>query len=241
MENSIYLGLSKQMVLRTDMDIIANNIANMNTTGYRGQNTLFDEYVSKPRGYDDASSFVEDRGQYEVTDPGPISFTGNPLDVSLFGPGFMGVQGPTGEVMYTRAGDFQRSAEGILTTSAGYPVADPGGANIVIPAGSTEVKIDERGFVSNQDGTVGQIQIAEFADLQDIKPFGHGLYMTDQAPLPPENTRMKQGQLEGSNIKPVVEMSRMIETLREFQTVQNILKSENDRLRGAIQKLTGGG
>lgn len=239
MENSIYLGLSKQMVLRTDMNIIANNIANMNTTGYRGQNTLFDEYISKPRGYDDPLSFVEDRGQYEVTDPGSIQFTGNPLDVAVNGPGFIGVQAPNGEIMYTRAGDFQRSAEGVITTSAGYPVAAAGGANIVIPAGSTEVKIDEQGFVSNQDGQIGQIQVVEFEDLQDIEPFGHGLYMTDQATQAPANTRVMQGQLEGSNVQPVIEMTKMIETLRAFQSVQNILKTENDRLRGAIQKLTG--
>ncbi|HRQ61733.1 MAG TPA: flagellar hook-basal body complex protein, partial [Alphaproteobacteria bacterium] len=89
MENSIYLGLSRQMVLRTNMNIVANNVANMNTPGYRGQNTLFEEYVSDPRGSDDPLSFVYDYGQYEDTKQGPLSATSNPLDVALNGPGFM--------------------------------------------------------------------------------------------------------------------------------------------------------
>ena len=107
MENSIYLGLSRQMTLRTNMDIIANNVANMNTPGYRGQNLIFREYLSEHRrtgevDTDDPLSFVYDQGQYEITTPGPVSFTGNPLDVSVIGPGFMGVQGPGSIVGWRR-------------------------------------------------------------------------------------------------------------------------------------------
>lgn len=244
MENSIYLGLSRQMVLKNNMDIIANNVANMNTSGFRGQNLLFSEYVSDPKGPDtidkenDALSFVMDRGQYEVTEAGPVSFTGNQLDVALNGPGFMGIQSPGGEIAYTRAGNFQLDANGTLVTAAGYPVADTGGGAITIPQGSSEIKIDDRGFVSNQDGQIGQIMIAEFQNPQTLKPSGNGLYTTQDAALPPTNTVMKQGSLEGSNVKPVVEMTRMIETLRSFQTTQKILETENERLLGAIDKLS---
>ncbi len=244
MENSIYLALSRQMTLQTNMDIVANNIANMNTTGYRGQNLIFEEFISDPRhdapdGVDDPLSFVWNKGQYDDTSPGSVSVTGNSLDVSLDGPGFLGIQGPGGQINYTRAGDFQLSAEGILASSAGFAVAGAGGGNIVIPPGSSEVKIDEKGVVSNQDGQLGQLMLVEFENLQKLEPLGDNMYKTDAAPIPPANTRVKQGTLEGSNVNSVVEVTRMIETLRDFQATQNILKTENERLRGAIQKLTG--
>lgn len=238
MENSIYLGLSRQIVLRDNMDIIANNIANMNTSGYRAQSLLFEEYLEKNRKDFDPMSFVSDRGQYDDTSPGSMSTTGNPLDIALAGPGFIGVLGPGGTLAYSRAGNMQMDAAGTLLTAAGFPVSTAGGGTITVPQGSTEIRIDEGGIVSNQDGPVGQIMLAEFENLQELYPIGDTLYRTDAAPLPPENTRVRQGHLEGSNVKPVIEMTRMIETLRSYQSMQNLLQTENDRLRGAIQKLT---
>ncbi|MCC6598360.1 MAG: flagellar basal-body rod protein FlgF [Alphaproteobacteria bacterium] len=238
MENSIYLGLSRQMVLRNNMDIVANNIANMNTSGYRAQNLMFEEYVSKDKQDFDPMSFVYDRGQYKDTAPGSLTPTGNPLDIALTGPGFIGVQEPGGAIAYSRAGSLQTDAAGTLLNSAGYPVASAGGASIVIPQGSTEIKIDARGVISNQDGQIGQIMVAEFQNLQTLKPLGDTLYQTTEAPLPAENTHVKQGMLEGSNVKPIIEMTHMVETLRSYQSIQNVLQTENDRLRGAIQKLT---
>ena len=239
MENSIYLGLSRQMTLRTNMDIIANNVANMNTLGYRGQNLVFKEFISDPRGADDELSFVNAQSQYQISTPGSVQITGNSLDVALVGPGYMGVQASDGQIAYSRAGNLQMGADGRLVNSAGLPIADAGGSSITIPSGSTEIKIDNKGFVSNQDGQIGQIMIVEFENIQKLEPIGNGLYKTDAATTPAEKTVIKQGQLENSNVKPVIEMTRMIDTLRSFQSVQKVLETENDRLRGAIQKLTG--
>jgi flagellar basal-body rod protein FlgF len=237
MENSLYVGLSRQNVLSHQMDVIANNIANVNTPGYRGQNLSFKEMVSKPRGADYATSYVYDKQQYQNTDAGPVEFTGNQLDIALEGPGFIGVSTPSGTA-YTRAGNFQMSATGELLTSAGYAVAGSGGGPISIPAGSTEIKIDEKGIISNQDGAVGQLMVSEFSNPQALQPSGNNLYTINEAGQPATDTRVKQGQLEGSNVKPVVEMTRMVDTLRTFQAVQNILQTENERIRTAIQKLT---
>lgn len=237
MENSIYIGLSRQMALSRDMEIISNNIANLSTPGYRGQNLVFEEYLSDPKGTDDPLSFVNDRGQYEITTPGSVRSTSNPLDVALNGPGFMGVLTEEGETVYTRAGDFTMDANGNLLTSAGYSVAGNGGGGITIPANSTEIKIDENGYISNQDGQVGQIMMVEFEDLQELQPLGNNTYATNAAPMDPQNTSMKQGYLEGSNVQPVLEMSRMIEVSRTFQQLQQTLQGEHERLRNAIQKL----
>lgn len=240
MENSLYLGLSRQMVLRTDMQIIANNVANMNTPGFRGQNTIFDEYVSDPKGADDPLSFVLDRGQYQVTKEGPVSKTGNPLDIALVGPGFFSVLSRDGEVGYSRAGNFQLNANSELISSAGRPITDQGGQPIVIPEDSIEINIDEKGTISNQDGEIGQLNIVEFGDVQDLIPFGDNVYKLPAGvnPQPAANTRVSQGMLEGSNIEPVIEMTRMIDTLRTYQSLQRAMSSENERLQEAIRTLT---
>ena len=168
MENSIYLGLSRQIALQSNMEIVANNVANMNTPGFRGQNLIFAEYISDPRGADDPLSFVVDKGEYQATTPGPVRVTGNKLDISVTGPGFIGIQGPGGKTAYTRAGNFQMTPDGTLITPAGFKVASQGGGGIIIPAGSTTISIDDKGAVSNQDGQVGQIMIVEFEDIQQL-------------------------------------------------------------------------
>lgn len=246
MENSIYLALSRQMALQTNMDMIANNIANANTSGYRAQNLLFQEYLADQdvdtidKEADDDLSFVYNRGQYQNESQGTVKFTGNPLDIALNGPGFFGVKGPGGETMYTRSGRFQIDAGGTLTTASGDPVTDAGGATITIPEGSTEISIDDGGFVSNQDGQVGQIGIFEFDNVQELEPHGNTLYRSPNGAQPAQNTVIKQGMLESSNVEPIVEITRMVETLRDFQATQNLLRTENDRMRGMIQRLTGG-
>jgi flagellar basal-body rod protein FlgF len=237
MENSLYLALSKQMAMRTNMDIVANNIANMNTPGFRGQNVVFEEYLSDPRGNEDALSFVYDYGQYDVTKPGSVSQTGNSLDVALNGPGFFGVNGPDGEA-FTRAGNFAMKADGTLITNAGFTVQGNGGGEITIPDGSEYITISEDGRMSNQDGEIGQIKIAEFENLQTLEAIGNNLYKTDAAQQEPANTKAKQGHLEGSNVNSVTEMTRMIEISRGYTSIQKLMEKENERLRSAIQKLT---
>jgi flagellar basal-body rod protein FlgF len=226
------------MVLKDNLDIIANNVANVNTPGYRAQNLLFAEHVAKERGDIDPMSFVYDKGQYKNTLPGPVHVTGNPLDASIEGPGFFGVVGPDGKTYYTRAGNFIMDAEGALFTQSGHPVADAGGSPIVIPTNSTEIKIDDKGVISNQEGQVGQLMVTEFDDPQQLKPYGDNMYATTEQGTPAVTSVVKQGQLEGSNVLAVTEITRMIDTLRNFQSMQNILQAENERMRTAIQRLT---
>ena len=239
MENSIYLALSRQSAMRTDLGIVANNIANMNTAGFRAQNLVFEEFVAKPRGYDDPLSFVANRGQYDVTDPGPVQITSNPLDIALEGPGFISIQGPSGEIAYSRNGNFTRDPNGILMTQNGFPVASNGGGTITIPGDSIEVSIDRVGVVSDQNGVLGQIGVFEFDNPQSLKPMGNNLYDADgAAAVPAENTVVQQFALEGSNVNAITEMTRMIEISRQYTSVQNLLNNESERLRGAIQTLT---
>ncbi len=237
MENSLYVGLSSQVVLRNNMNIIANNVANMSTPGFRAQNLIFQEVVEDPQYMKEDISMVLDYGQYQNTDPGPVKTTGNDLDVALVGPGFMGIVTPDG-VQYTRAGNFGMTSEGILVNARGMPVAGDGGGEITIPANATSIYIAQDGTISTDDGQVGKLMVVEFDSEQKLDPAGNGLYISDNPGTPAERTTVIQGKLEGSNVQPIVEMTRMIDVLREYQAVQNIMKSEHDRLRTMVQRLS---
>lgn len=245
MENPVFIGLSRQVALRSQMDLIANNIANMSTPGYRAQNMVFTEYLATPEGKQNEISDVEqnisqvlDYGHYQDSRPGAMEFTGNELNVALAGPGYLGVQAPDGETAYSRNGIFQINLNGELVTGQGMPVLDEGGGIISIPEDSRFIKIGEDGSIATDQGVVGKLMVSEFENQQDLEAFGDNLYKTDAAPQEPVNTRVKQGMIEGSNVQPVLEMTRMIEVSRAYQSTQNMLKSEHDRQRSMISKLT---
>lgn len=241
MENSIYIGLSRQRALQEQMDTVANNIANLNTPGYRQNNMVFLEYLYKQRNAEkagnDSVSMVHDYGQFMNTENGPLRRTENPLDVALQGPGFFGVQTPDG-VQYSRAGNFQLNGNRELVTGSGMLVADAGGGTIAIPEDATEIIIARDGTVSTNQGELAQIMVVEFENPQDLVAQGNGLYKTEAAANPAENTTALQGMIESSNVNAVLEMTRMIDVSRAYQSAQRMLQGEHDRQRGMIQTLT---
>lgn len=247
MENPIYIGLSRQVALRAQMDLIANNVANMSTPGYRAQNMVFTEFVEKPKGRHDSLrkqdpiSMVLDYGHYQVNEAGPMQFTGNQLDAALNGPGYFGVRAPgSDETVYTRAGAFQVNVQGELVTGTGHQVMGQGGGVIVIPDDAKQIKIGEDGAIATEDGEIGRLMVVEFDDLQALEARGDGTYASEEDGNPAQNTRVIQGMVEGSNVKPVLEMTRMIDVLRSYQQAQRLLQSEHERQRTMIQRLSRG-
>lgn len=238
MENTIYIGLSRLSALQEHMNIIANNIANINTPGYKANKILFSEYLDRPKGMNETMSMVLDYGNYRVKDNGPIKSTGNPLDVALEGPGYLGVQGPDGKIAYTRNGGFALNATRQLVTQQGYPVVDNGGQPLTIPEGQNDIVIDETGSISTKDGTLGALMVQEFNDVQSLTPVGNSLYTTTETGRPSEKTRIIQGAIEGSNTQGVIEMTDMIDVSRTYQSVARMLQSEHDRIRGMVKTLT---
>lgn len=239
MENALYVGLSRQVVLQAQMDMVANNVANVDTPGYRAQNLLFNEYVTDPKGQGPAYSMVYDYGQYTSAAPGPVQVTGGKLDVALSGPGFFEIATPQGP-RYTRGGAFTLSANGTIVTASGETVSAGGGSGITLPANAKEIIIDEKGNVSTEDGAVGRLSIVEFASTDALVREGNGLYRAPAgvAPAPGENTRALQGAIEGSNVQAVTEMTRMINILRDYQSLQRMIQNKHDLERNAIQRLT---
>ena len=242
MPNTIYTGLSQQIALQHRMEIVANNIANANTPGYRAQNMVFAEYVKNPdssietdNGND--TSLVSDYGQFLNTDQGPISQTENPLDFALEGDGYFGIVTQDG-TKYTRGGSFRLNNLGELVNPSGLAVAGEGGGAITIPNDAKEIKVTRDGSIFTDQGQAGKLMVVEFDNQQDLRAVGNGLYETDSAGAPATETTVLQGALEGSNVQPIIEVTRMMDVMRAYQRTQNLLQTEHDRERGMIQRLT---
>jgi len=239
MENALYIGLSRQMALRQHMSLVSNNIANVNTPGYRADKMLFEEYIVDPKPANEDISMVLDYGHYKDTRQGDVRFTGNALDVALEGPAFFMVETAAG-TQYTRAGNFALNNDRELVTSAGNPVLDNGQGRITFPEGVRDITIADNGEISTDQGIIGQIGMMEFANVNNLRSTGSGYYAArnDEQPVPAEQSRMKQNMLEGSNVQAVLEMTDLIEISRDYQSMQRMLQNEHDRQRDTIRKLT---
>lgn len=237
MENITYVGLSLQKALKVQMDAVANNIANMSTTGYKTQNVIFSEYLA---GSDEGGKISEvlDLGTYRDASQGPLKQTFNKFDMAIEGDGYFAVQTPDGE-RYTRAGNFTLNAQRQLVTPQGDPVMGSGGP-IVIPEGETQVVVSKEGTISTENGEIGKIRVVSFNDPQSLTEVGGGLYEAGggETPANAQEVKVHQGMLESSNVQPIVEMNRMIEILRTYQNVQKVLQADHDRQRSMISKLT---
>ena len=239
MENALLIGLSRQMAVTREMATIANNLANMNTTAYKSEAMLFEQYLmpdASEESTDKRITFVQDFGQHRNMRDGALQTTANPFDVAIIGEGFFRVQTETG-VLYTRNGHFQLDAEGQLVTSTGAPVLSEGGSPIRFAQDETGITIARDGTISSDQGQRGRLAIVSFENPQDMRNVGNTMLDTDQAEIAPENIRLMQGALEGSNVQPIVEMTNMIEVSRSYASAQKLIDQADQMRRQAIQEL----
>lgn len=236
MENPGYVALSRQMVLRRQMETVAHNLANLNTPGFKAENMVFVEYLERtlPR---EKVSFVQDIATVQDLRPGPVKATGNELDLSIRGDGYFAVETPEGE-RYTRAGHFALSPDSEIVNSSGYPVLSDAGTPLVIPEDTTEIVVADDGTVSTDEGELGRIQLVRFQNQQALTRQENGLYGAGgQLAEPDEDSVIQQGTLEGSNVVGVVEMTKMIDTVRSYQAAAKMSSEEHERQRRAISAL----
>ncbi len=242
MDNALLLSLSNQMVARRSMEVIANNIANMNTTGFKRESPVFQEYVVKVDAegahgrVKEPLSFVRDTLATHDMSGGEMKTTGNPLDLAIEGDGFFVISTPEGE-RYTRNGNFGRDDTGRLVTSSGNPVLDDGGSEIVFSPEETSVTIARDGSISTEQGIRGRLGVVAFDNPQTLKPIGDSLWEAAEAPVTVEGNTVVQGMLESSNVQPVVEMVRMIDIMRSYQASTELLNAGEELSRRAVQKL----
>lgn len=243
MDNTTYIALSSQMALRRQLEIVANNMANQSTPGFKAERLLFREYLQNAdSGY--PISFVQDIASYRDLSEGPIVSTGGDLDVAIAGRGYFTVDTPDGP-RYTRLGSFTLDQQRRIVTSQGYPVLSAGGSPIVLPADTTQIAIAEDGTISIRrvedskiDIRVDRLGVVEFDDERQLRHVSDGLLTTDQAPQTASRPRVIQGALEQANVQGVRELTDMIEILRTYQAVQKAVEAEAERRRSALQQLS---
>jgi flagellar basal-body rod protein FlgF len=240
-ENAAYIGLSRQMTLRRELDIVANNVANADTSGFKVEQLMVGtEIGQRARNADirPSASFVLDKGVGRDFGQGAMKQTGRGLDFAIEGEGaFFRVQSGAGEA-YTRDGGFTTNAEGVLTTKQGLPVLGDGGPITLDPErGPASVAPD--GTISQQGLPVGRLTAVRFDALSVLQKSGDGLYRNSSNTQPTDaaDAQIRQGMLEGSNVNTLLEITNLIEISRAYERVTKMIENANDLSRRSVERL----
>jgi flagellar basal-body rod protein FlgF len=241
MDNALYVSLSRQMTLRRELDVIANNVANADTTGFKVEGLLTREEDGEPAQTLQApgwARFVLDDGVARNFSQGALHQTGNPLDLGIDGQGFFRVQTAGGD-RYTRDGRFTLSAGGQLTTAGGDPVLDQSGSPITLDPTRGAVAVSETGSITQGANQVGAIGVFRFDDLSQLEKDGNNQFrnVANLQPTAAPDARVRQGMLESSNVNPIFEITRMIEVQRAYDSVAHMMDSTADLSAQSIQRL----
>ncbi len=239
MENTQYISLSRQTTLWRQLEMVSNNLANVNTTGYKKVSPHFTEYVSKSQGSEkllkDRLSFVNDFGIVRDFSEGALSSTSNPLDLAIHNDSFFVVDTPEG-TRYTRNGQLKINDEGMLVTASNYPILDDNDKPIFIAPEEKVFNVTRDGSISTENGEVARLQTVQFENTQKLRATHSGLYRNSEDNLAQAvRPNVEQGMIEASNVNSVVEMSEMIKLQRAYENVQMMIDSEHTRRQNAMQ------
>lgn len=244
MDNTLLVGLTRQMTLRRQMDVVANNIANMSTVGFKVERPAFHEVTERPARHEQGPhpiKFVEDWALARDFSTGALTRTDAPFDVALESDGFFTVSNAAGDVLLTRDGRFAPNADGMLVTQGGQQVLDDTQQPIQLNMESGEpVSITRDGIITQGEQQIGRLGVVEVANRAALEKQGDNQFRLPGdgfeqsfAPL------VRQGFLEGSNVKPILEVTRMIETSRAYESTTRMIRSAEELKRKAIEKLAG--
>ncbi|MEH6758244.1 MAG: flagellar basal-body rod protein FlgG [Parasphingorhabdus sp.] len=251
-------GLDAQ---NTKMRVIANNLANVNTTGFKRQRASFETLVYQhnitPGAPSDAQNQyaiglslgtgVALQGTAQIETQGPLQTTGNALDIAIEGAGYFQVEMPDGQIGYTRAGNFSRTSEGNIVTAGGLPLIP----EIQIPEGASGITIGSDGTVSaalpgeTEIAILGQIETASFVNPAGLKPLGDNLLVESGASGAPQvgaagqdgRGSLRAEALEQSNVNIVEELVDMIETQRAYEVNSKMISATDEMLQFVNQQL----
>jgi flagellar basal-body rod protein FlgF len=236
MDNTIYTSLNRQSGLMREMQAVANNIANLSTTGFRREGVIFAEHVAALGRGEPSLSMASAEGRMVDLSQGVPNQTGGTYDLAIEGEGFFMVETPDGNQL-TRAGAFTRSPEGELVTAEGYRLLDGGGGPIAVPAEARNVIVARDGTLSADGQPLAQVGLFRPQDTGDLIHVGGTRFRTTRDPLPMEEAAIFQGFLEGSNVNAVTEIARMIDVQRAYEMGQGFLDAEDSRIRSVTQTL----
>lgn len=241
MSGGMYLSAAGALVQQMRLEVLSNNVANINTIGYKGEKTVFsiNEASLTPTveqiedGNQVISPYAPPFTTYIDFSQGALQQTGNPLDVAIEGSGFFSVQTPDG-VQYTRQGSFTLDDEGVLVTPDGFPVLGEGG-EISLEAG--KVEIDMEGNIYLDGDEVDRLRLIDFANPNMLKKAGNGRFVASDPAVAgewPPDTTLSQGYLESANVNVIAAMTEMIETSRAFEAYQKVIQSADEATAKSI-------
>ena len=235
METAGYAALSRQSGLIREMRVVANNIANSATTGFRQEGLIFSEFVS---GNKDEGSVSMGQARIGNTsfEQGSLTQTNGRFDFAIEGDGFFLLETPRGERL-TRYGSFIPTDQGDLVTPEGYRLLDPGGTAVFVPPGAEEIGVSSDGTISVDGQPLGQVGLFSPAEGARLTREDGVMFSTDGDIDPAPEARVLQGHLEGSNVNPIHQMARMIEIQRGYEMGQSFLKAEDNRIREAVKAM----
>jgi len=246
MDNTTYIALSRQTALWNQLEVVANNLANVNTTGFKGTDTLFSQYLFKvpqnDRTFKDSVAFTHDFGLVRNLAQGTFNYTSNVYDLALQGEGYFVTQGsaPGQPDRYTRAGNFTVDGSGQLVTQDGRPLMSVNNTPIIIPPTAGQVTIQGDGAIIDEAGEeIDQIRVVRFETERNLKQIdGTSFVAEGQQPIDVPNPKVAQGVLEDSNVNGVAEMTKLIALNRTYADVARMVEAENERKRKASDIFT---
>ena len=243
MDNALYVGLSKQMTLQRQLDIAANNIANLDTAGFKVENLMLqtDPLTPQKAPRFGPVKYALDDGVARDFGQGGVEQTGGPYDFAIQGDAFFQVQTPAGP-RFTRDGRFGVDTQNRLVTKDGNAVLTAEGSEITFDPRKSPPAVGKDGTISQTDEhgqvtQVGKLTVSRFADLKGLRKDGDNLFATDETPLPAADAQVRQGAVERANVKPVLEITSLIDTTRAYERVMSMMNSTSDLSRSAVQRL----
>lgn len=236
MDVGIYVALSRELGILRDMEVTANNLANMTTTGFSSEDVLFKDYMVSNNTPEGQVAYANDIATYRNTAQGTMQSTGNPLDAAIEGQGYFVVQTPLG-MRYTRNGNFKVSAGGVLVTSEGYPVMDESNQVITFDDADRVIRFGDDGTINVDGADRAKMKIAKFDNEQLLQKVGNTLYKSDVQPRPAENYTVVGGMLENSNVNSIKTLTHMMYVSRSISETTNYISTVDTLSRKASDTL----
>jgi flagellar basal-body rod protein FlgF len=237
MDVNSHVGLSGQLAQARRLETIANNIANAGTAGFRAEGVSFSTIVSRTQPFD--TSFAFEGGSHADTRSGPLTATGNPLDVAIQGEGFLAILTPEGTA-YTRDGRMQMLPSGDIVSLGGHPVLDSSGSPLTADPRGGALEIARDGAIRQDGRNIGTLGLFAVDLGQGYRRYENAAFLPAGQPEPLTEFAadgVVQGFTEGSNVNPILELTRLIEVQRAFEAVSSGLEQRDSALRETIQAL----
>jgi len=239
MDNTLYVGLSRQVTLQCSLDVTANNLANVDTAGFKMESLIVNtDPLDAPAPTNTPVQYVLDTGLARNFAPGSFETTGNPLDLAVEGDAFFTIQTAQGPV-YTRDGRFAISADGTLVDKNGNAVQADGGSTINLDIKKSSPSIGRDGTVMQDGVQVGKIAMVRFADRGALSKTGDNRFSSPATnpPLPATDSLLRQGVVEHSNVTPVVEVTHLISISRQYERIAAMMNAASDLSKQAVSRL----